>query len=912
MRKHEFRPFCIKMANPLAYILAVFLLPVLFLSAPSIARSDDTDLSTYSFGGKCSSQGSWTFQALNHTHELVDIAQRLKADKRCQKLADGFLSSLPRLEQTLTDAATEQHSVGGLNRLAQEMTALSQFNSSNTQNKIDVVKLLLKRAVQYSAETAKLSSSSMPPPGASDRSEKIAEDIFSFGRRLNQTTGTGLDIFNSMITQVADNSECPLNNNTRGQLFAASANMLAAFARGSQSSTGLKLSEAISKFFTTFRDLGYAEVIRKGNDVALLNSVSCLLEMTSESYCSARDARVLWEETKNQTEVRLSGQNRTLYLADRSTVDSRNGTPLMGFYILTQQLPVVSDWLLKILIAVDPKLTTDGHFRNTVLDNVNDFFKKVNEVKSLYNNKTMTIKAYQDRASQINATVDLIGELSATVIGNQRNAATTNFFTQANLPLEIPFRMAGIDPPSEEIKRLGGQFDPNVWLQGNRNNIQGLQDPIPFIEHMGAHLQEIIDAAQLSAIGYYNQWAIVDQQNVVDKSLLGINFNVNEIFASVDSYLENLKHRLIVMIDHEKLNPPAHPIDSSIIGSILDTQVRIHKIQVQLDELHRTSDQFRAASEIANNPDLFAKQIAFEKAAKDFLLVLYDQLNVILSRTGFLSNRMAVYVQYDFQSTIRAQAGEGSLFKDPKFEQSLKFATNVAAYDQIISITGGNPATVRQDISNSMNITRTNLQMIEDLFAPFFAKKIAEMHLRAKHPDAGYFTIQKEIAGRAWADHVNRVPTENRSLDWENLDHMTGFLGWLFHIEPKDRYNSLSVWNMFSIFSTKTVLPADNEFGSARELYAQYCTQSLAFNNLRGIYDLCKGATLFSPFNAPSEPDAKAAFDGYLDVNFAQKAVQDQDKPALNESGRICALREYYRRNYVLYLTKGSGQPAQK
>jgi hypothetical protein len=890
-------------------LLSLSLIIALVGSKAALAQDASASSSPYFFGGKCSSQGTWTSQAMDRTQEIMDIAKRLKADPKCSKLAEGFMNSIPALQKSIGDSEKDRGIVGGLMGLQQQMTALSQFRSESAENRTDVVKLLLNRAVTYSAETAKMSASPAPAGDAPNRNEALAQNIFSFGKRLSQTTNAGLDIFNAMITQVADNKECPLNNNNGGQLFAASVNILSAYAGSGQSETGIKLSQAVSSLFTAFRDLKYSLVIRNGNETQLLNSVSCLIETTAESFCGARDARGLWEEMKNQTEVRLTektleNQHQTLYLADANTVSASQGTPLMGFYLLTQQLPLVNDWMLKILISVDPQLVTDGVFRNTILDNVNDFYKKVNDLHASYNNKVKTIRGYTDRDSQVNASIELLGDLVSKMTASRDGG--TNFFTQSLTQVEIPFLLAGVPVPRSEIDPKFN-FDFVSWFQLHKKDIPALQDPLVFVDHIGGNLDAVIATAQKSTAGYNNQWAIVDKQNVVDSTFLGVNFNVYEVLTATDKYLENLKNRLTPVLDQEQRVPVVHPLDPTIVGSILDTQTRIRAVLTQISNVRAKSNNFRAATENhATEMEIAAERAEFEVASRNFLTALYDQFNVILSRTGFLSNRLAVYVEYDLAATMRNQANSASLLNDPRFEHALKFATNTAAYNQILGITGGNPAAVRQDLDNSMNIGKQNIQMLENLFKDFFVRKIAEQRIRISHPQAGKATVVADSYERIWKDNMNTVPTSGRT-SWlqKSLDKVTGLFGFIG--------NSLYSQNRYTIdgngiASTRTVLTSDTEFGSAGEMYAQYCIQALAFNDLEGVWSVCKGhlATLKSPFNSPTDPTAKAAFEKYLNVRFDNKALEDfnTNRP-LNESNRICALREFYRRNQVLYLTKG-------
>jgi hypothetical protein len=893
-------------------------------AAHAQATADAAAGNPYLFGGKCASQGSWTAEALNRTREIMEVARRLQQDPKCNALAKGLMESIPQLTTTLGQAAAAEGPVSKSQRLLQDMMAFSQFKSMSSEDRIDVTRALLQRAVGFASETSKVMTPANP---SLPQNQSVVEAFSSFTQRAHATANEGMNVFNSMIKQLSDNTECPLNNNSGGQLFAASVQILSAFAGSGQSYTGSKLTESISNLFTAFRDKGYADIIRAGNEATLTNSISCLLEINAESYCSARDARQLYEESRKLTQVRLSEgdpsnpKSRVLYLREKAAADANTGTPLQGFFILTQQMPVITDWLLKVMIAVDPQLTTDGEFRNQTLDSVNNFQKQVNTLKATMNNRVKTIRSYSDPEVITNSTIALIMEISGNLTGGgsgfNRDSSKVNFFMQSLTEIDIPFMLAGIDTPRAVIAQQGGLFNPEQWLQNNKKVLPTLQNPLALLDSMGANLDRVIGVAQTSAITFYNQWAIVDKQNVVDSSLLGVNYNVPEILGQIHQYLEGLRGRLTVVIEKERLSAPARPIDPAIIGSIVDTQVRIRKILAQFEDIRQKSARLAEVRAMSpSSPELAAAIEDYGKSGKDFLQALNDQLNILLSRTGFLSNRMATYVQYDFQAALRDNLNSGKLFSDPQFSQDLKYAANVAAYNQMLAVTGDNPATVRQDISNALNISKVNLKMTEDLFARYLANRIAELKLRAdpSKPAAGNFSKAKQSYGRLFKEQLGTVPTEGRAGWQKALDKITGSLGVLKELFNPFGNNYNTEGNGYRVvFNSKTQLPTDNEFGTASEMLQQYCIQALAFSELRPVWNLCKGAKLVSPYLVDDDKETKDAFDKYLNVDFVERATADFEKDRrVNESNRICALRDYYRRNAVIYMTRGLQPDAQR
>ncbi|HRO68163.1 MAG TPA: hypothetical protein PL182_11410, partial [Pseudobdellovibrionaceae bacterium] len=103
-----------------------------------------------------------------------------------------------------------------------------------------------------------------------------------------------------------------------------------------------------------------------------------------------------------------------------------------------------------------------------------------------------------------------------------------------------------------------------------------------------------------------------------------------------------------------------------------------------------------------------------------------------------------------------------------------------------------------------------------------------------------------------------------------------------------------------------TRLSPDDEFGSARRVKNQLCVQTLAFNDLGPYWYMCRDSVLESPYVKSvhfgvTEENAKS-----LNVSYKEKAwEQYKENKSLNHSKRICGLRDYNRKNLVLYLLQG-------
>jgi hypothetical protein len=121
----------------------------------------------------------------------------------------------------------------------------------------------------------------------------------------------------------------------------------------------------------------------------------------------------------------------------------------------------------------------------------------------------------------------------------------------------------------------------------------------------------------------------------------------------------------------------------------------------------------------------------------------------------------------------------------------------------------------------------------------------------------------------------------------------------------QDKYD-LPGLNKAIFNSNKEKISFDDESGAAKYLAARMCVQALAFNDLGSFWNLCKKTTLESDFNLPLETSQFKDMDAsYFKINFAQKAYEMVENPGMNRSLRICAFRDFFRRNQVLYLTMG-------
>lgn len=862
------------------------------IAAPALAQSADEEAGAgvsrpYYFSGPCTSQGSWTQQALNQTQRLREITMQLKDDPNCKALSSSMQATLTKMDEQLKAAADTQQASTRLSQLPQEIASLRTFVTENSKYKSAVLNLMMNRAMEQSTLSAQVQSKS----GASAQS--TAADLLNLGTRLQKSTKNGLEMFNNVVGQLPQVEQCLATPNQMGPLLSGSIKLLASFASSGQDESGNQLAMAVAKVSDMLREQKYALALKKLNEQDFLASVSCLMEVTSESYCSARDGMMMFKKQMDDLKV-------TATSADAMTVESRSANssdvnnPLLGYYILTQQVPAITNWLHKVQIGVDPKMPTDANYQIRILDDINNFFKNVKALQGAYNNRLNIIKSLTDVKAQQNYVVEMVVNITALMTDDSSMGGTQNFFTiGGDTAMGIPFKLIGIPIPQRVsgVGTTGYTQSYSDWLQANYKSLSEFQNPIALAEKIGANMNLIIDSSRVSAIEFYNRLFIVDKAGIVNDSLLGVNYNVKESLISIDRYLENLQVRV-----------SKYSYDQSIIASLMETRSKIARILVRYKDLEVLSKKFTAQL----TPPTNEQRAHFVEVNSSLIKEVYDQFEVLLARSGWLANRMVKFVYYDYTILLRSKVD-----LSPYYEE-LFYATGQAAMDRMIQMGGGNPANVQSDLMMALRINKGNLEALEQVLKGNIVQMISQLKMVSENKTTSTLGIYWDSHKRSFMDGYDYMSDENPNERPSNPVYQIAKGLWnsfsSLVIDPvvdPGNAEKYPVPNVFSgMYGQVSKLSPDDEFGSAKNLYSQMCIQALAFNDLKSFWYLCKDANIKSPFMAP-EGDAqlKKDFNDYLSLQFSKKAYENVENPAINHSKRICGFRDYNRRNLVLYLT---------
>jgi hypothetical protein len=814
---------------------------LLCISSNSYAQ-DIGKSSPYSFGGACASQGAWTQTALSATQSLRKVAIQLRDDENCKGLGASVQKSIQELESAVQSASDTPKRATRLAELPKEISALKTLMMSTPDSESEISKLIMQLSIEQATLSAQVQVTGE------------ARSLFDFGNKIQQSAKSGLSELNQVVSAIPRLSECLMDGDHQaiGSFLAATVKIASALASSNQDLTGSQLATTVSNLTDLVREKKYSKVLRKLNQQEFLASMACLMEVTSDSYCQARNGMQLFQ--KGLSDLKVSrNQSPSATASD----------PIAGYYILNTHVPNITRWLQKIQIGVDPKLPTDAAFQNKIQQEVTEFNKSVKDLLGAYNSIVSTIQSTKDIETQRNTVLELLVNLTAAMTSTNRDYG--NFFTRSRNPTKIPFDLIGMTVPDQVSGKAIPQMGYEQWFRTYMDSLPAFKDPLALAETIGNNMKDIIRSANIASIEYFNRWYIVDKAALINDSTIDINFTVVDSLKAVNQYLESTKHR----IDVYKGN-------TSIIPTIVDLQIRINRVLTGYEELYELGKKTlnnkaslkQSAEQVQATADVYEKLVN----------IVYDQFNVMQSRSGFIANRMVNFVYEDYKLLQKNNVDF------TQYQKDVISAAGMAGLEKMLQMYNGNPANIQTDLNMALRINKNNIEALGTLLKDSIIGVINELDIIQNDGKVSFWDTVKRIAKDQAAE---RKEGKKSLLDPRKLP-----LYWFTH---SDRY----------VFNGKTLKDSlQSEFNDAENVKAQLCIQALAFNNQVPIKSLCQGAVLKSPLMS----SLNVSYDQKLEVHLNDANQTPQMRKSLNHSERICAFRDYNLRNMAKYMSIGNSR----
>lgn len=835
---------------------------VLLCITPGAYAHESEMSSAYSFGGACASQGVWTQSALSATQNLRKVTLQLKDDANCKALGVSLEAAIQNLESSLKSASDTPARVNRLSQIPREVNALRTFLASAPEMKQQILKVMMDRSIEGATLSAQVSR---------DQGDisVLSAGILDFGARLQQSTQTGISMLNQVVDSIPRIDQCLIGDQDRvlGSFIGTAVQLASSFASSGQDSTGSQLAVTVSKLSNLAVERKFAKVLRKLNQQEFMTSMACLMEVTSESYCQARIGMNLFKKGMDDLKIRRG-----------NPLEMTSGNPFVGYYILNTHVPNITKWLQKIQIGVDPKLPTDAQFQNKIQQEVTDFYTGLKVLLGDYNSELLTIKSLADTEAKKNTALQLLFKITESMVSNGASFGpdkrNKNFFTSSRNPLRIPFDLVGINIPDQVLGKVMPKLTYDEWFSANIDDIPAFKDPVSLAETIGQNMRDIMRSANISAIEYFNKWYIVDKSALVNESTIDVNYTVPESLLAIYQYLEEEKERI------KKYN--GDPVN---IPTIVDTQIRIQAILNGYKELEHLGKK------TLNNPDAMkteAEILAVAEVYEKLVNKVYEQFNVMQSRSGFLANRMVNFVYQDYILLLKNKVDF------TPYEQDLFTATGMAAIDKMLQMYNGNPANIQTDLNMALRINKGNIEALEDLLKDSVIRTITELDLVKNGEDFRWGTTLK----RAAIDHGTE---DTKDSKWfKNFPSSFSFYKLLF-LPINTAGQLVKHSSRYPVAPSGTTSP-QSEFDDAEAVKAQLCIQALAFNDQTNLSSLCQGAVLKSPFGETNS-NLDVSYDKKLTAYFDDSKLSLEKKKSWNHSDRICAFRDFNMQNMAKFMS---------
>lgn len=803
-------------------------------------------------GGSCASQGSWTEQALANTQSLIDVINQLKANPACKVFVDesGVSGSATGLVNLLSNETINSRSGHKLQTLPRDISALHNYLSTDrSSNKESLLNLLVGKTIEQ------VSMGGVMSPEVAVGLE-IGQSLKD---RLGLAAEVGVKHLNRLIMAMPDLDECLVGQpDLASRFLLATVNTTAALASSDTGPVAL-VTDAIANLLNQIQKRKFTKSLRDLHRVELWNSISCLIESTTQTYCVANEAKQVlnynlkndWKKVNSQTE----------------------STPLEGYFLLSRESYIISKWLGEVLIGVDPKWETDAQLKNLALDSNTSFQKQTNQLRAIYAQGVFNMNNQPGTFQKQNFVFKMLQRV-VNLIQNDFDG-TTNFFTMSKNARLLPFYLIGISEIPDRVSGKGqnGGY-PLEWDQYMQTNgpkgtyIKEFENPEELAEVIGVNLRKLIqDATDAAAIHFMKNY-IVDHQNLISSASTAVspNLTVYDSLKNIAVYLKKVRTRTVNVGG-----------DKMLLPLVEDTLSKVSDVIAEFDRIRDLK-----------STDLKVRDEEMRKTLETVFL----KFNMLLQRQGFLMNRMQNIVLYDFG--LRTRSGE----KMSPFQKELLVLAGKDLYERYNQMVSLNPSASALDLDNALTVNDQNLLALESFFRDNM------------HPMLQFFQMAATMGPGVTRSDYNQQSWSRMFGDL--FGHMMEPLPVMIQKLFNGSYLGIDAYDSLpGGWQSLTAVDSD----AFKTIHAKLCVQSLAFSGGDQYQEFCKGVVL----KGQKDPSSKGTMGMALNVNY-DKLLESNfrtswygGKVYVNSMDRVCAFRNYMRRNQVYWMINemngGSGSP---
>ncbi|NDF15791.1 hypothetical protein EB061_10795, partial [bacterium] len=437
----------------------------------------------------------------------------------------------------------------------------------------------------------------------------------------------------SILRAIPSSQRCLHNNPSAGAvIFGAIAHASAALVSGGEING---VGEFTASLLNFSRDMKYVKSLKPLEYEEFKNSVSCLVESTSESYCAIEDAEQALDALKLVDE---NGPQTLREMLARSSTDPV-ASPLAGLVIYMRDVPVVQNWLQKVLFGMSPRQSWQGVGKNDNWAAYLGFIQSVNSLQANFSDKEQLYyenAAGADRITKMGQVREIFNDTLNVLRGGGRSPV--NFYQRAMQDELIPFFLIGAEMPAD-FNPMTNNFDA-FWLRNVREASAGFDNPDRLLQTIKENLWKLMDKAQVEANRLFAKRMVVDPLNLITDAMRGPGVSAYQAFLDQRTYYTNLI---------AKLEQSVKEMEGSSADSTRRDLLKSH-FPLLRDSVKRLDNVIEALRSVGG---VSVSGGASTSAQSEKIMdVVYSAANMLVSWDNFFGTRMQTALQADLSDTL--------------------------------------------------------------------------------------------------------------------------------------------------------------------------------------------------------------------------------------------------------------------
>lgn len=545
-------------------------------------------------GGACQTSGRWVDAAIQQAEQIKSVITALRDDPKCKSMVNG-MDALVANPGEVSDGSTAnaKAAVAQMFGVGREINAISQYRrirnryappgSVGFENEynVNIDKMLTDRMFQMIGLNTSTADATAPIAGAAENPQQksamteagnVVEQVISMKARALRTASTGLDVATTVFNSLGDDEQCLIGKTPQiGSLAIAGAKLLGTYV-GADAGLATKAGSAIAAYFKFATNKKFNNAIQGINETEFLLSISCLMETTSANYCAVRDARYLQEDL-----IPKVGGLKTMWNREENVPDM-----MTGFKVLNQDVPVVAEWLRKVVTGVIPRRTSDAAYYNSVMGSLNGLQQVLNFALTAIAEKRYNWpkEDAQQRVEILNLARNIqdIFQSAASKLDSSGTGSFPDFYGMASPQLRQLFDILGVEFPNEcdpsKHKNQNEVKSPSVYLEAG-GSYAPLASPKAILDRMEGNVKGIFDRMSLLVTAYVRNNLNIDQPNVAtDFVAPSVTGNALQRIQQIRAYLVMLCTRIAKSVKDKT----AKAEDKMFAKLFMDTIMRIDRV----------------------------------------------------------------------------------------------------------------------------------------------------------------------------------------------------------------------------------------------------------------------------------------------------------------------------------------------